>query len=135
MNQKPYQHIYHANVNVDLMEENAIQINSGIMINVYVSVKNFMHVKKIMFGILLHVIVKMENIWQVLWMIQQLFVTKADDEEIKTIPTNFNENKATCKTKNFYILLAFLLITIGLLIAASIYCYLTKYRKQLLPFH
>ena len=117
------------------MEENAIQINSGIMINVYVSVKNFMQVKKIMFGILLHVIVKMENIWQVLWMIQQLFVTKADDEEIKTIPTNFNEKKATCKTKNFYILLAFLLITIGLLIAVSIYCYLTKYRKQLLPFH
>ena len=26
--------------------------------------------------------------------------------------TNFNEKKATCKTKNFYILLSFLLITI-----------------------
>ena len=25
--------------------------------------------------------------------------------------TDFNENKATCKTQNFYILLAFLLIT------------------------
>ena len=24
-------------------------------------------------------------------------------EETKTIPTNFNEKKATCKTKNFYI--------------------------------
>ena len=31
--------------------------------------------------------------------------------------TNFNERKATCKKQNFYILLAFLLITIGLLIA------------------
>ena len=30
--------------------------------------------------------------------------------------TNFNEKKATCKTQNFYILLAFLLIIIGLLI-------------------
>ena len=52
----------HANVNVNLMEKNVIQINGGIMINVDVSVKIFMYVKKIMFGILLHVIVKMENI-------------------------------------------------------------------------
>ena len=59
-------------------------------------------------------------------------------KETKTILTNFNENKATCKTQNFYILLAFLLIAIALLIAVSIYCYLTKYRakqKHLLPFH
>ena len=34
--------------------------------------------------------------------------------------TNFNEKKATCKTQNFYILLAFLLILIALLIAVSI---------------
>ena len=54
--------IYHANVNVDLIEENVIQINGGLMINVDVSVKNVMYVKKIMFGILLHVIWKMENI-------------------------------------------------------------------------
>ena len=40
------------------MEEIVIQINGGIMINVDVSVKNVMYVKKIIFGILLHVIVK-----------------------------------------------------------------------------
>ena len=58
-----------------------------------------------------------------------------DDYETSTIPTNFNEKKATCKTQNFYILLAFLLITIALLIAVSIYCYLIKHRrKHLLPF-
>ena len=57
------------------MEENVIQINGGIMINVDVSVKN-MYAKKIMFGILLHVIVKMENICQVLWIIQRLCVMK-----------------------------------------------------------
>ena len=34
--------------------------------------------------------------------------------------TNFNEKKATCKTKNLYILLPLLLITISLLIAVSI---------------
>ena len=44
------------------MEENVIQINGGITINVDVSVKNVMHAKKIMFGILLHEAVKMENI-------------------------------------------------------------------------
>ena len=50
------------NVNVNLMEENVIRISGGIMINVDVSVKKVMYVKKIMFEILLHVIVKMENI-------------------------------------------------------------------------
>ena len=42
----------------------------------------------------------------------------------------------TCKTKNFCIVLAFLLIKITLLIAVNIYCYLIKYQtKHLLPFH
>ena len=36
------------------------------------------------------------------------------DEETKSILTNFNKRKATCKAQNFYILLAFLLITIAL---------------------
>ena len=61
MNRKRQENIYHANVNVNFMD---------------VSVKKFMHVKNIMLGILLHVNVKMENIQQVLWMIQQLSVTK-----------------------------------------------------------
>ena len=39
-------------------------------------------------------------------------VIKSYDEKIKTIPTNFNEKKVTCKAQNFYILLVFLLITI-----------------------
>ena len=42
------------------------------------------------------------------------------DEKTKTILTNLDEKKATCKTQNFYILLEFLLITIALLIAVSI---------------
>ena len=48
-------------------------------------------------------------------------------KETKAISTNFNEKKATCKTQNFYILLAFLSITIALLIVVIIYCYLIKY--------
>ena len=64
------------NVNVDLMKENVVQMVGGIMINVDVSVKKLMYVKKIMFAILLHVIAKMENIYQVLWIIQRLCVMK-----------------------------------------------------------
>ena len=40
--------------------------------------------------------------------------------------------------QNFCVLLAFLLFTVALLIAISIYCYLMKYQakqKHLLPFH
>ena len=60
---------------------------------------------------------------------------KLSQEDAKISPkdndkTNFNEKKATCKTQNFHILFAFLLITIALLIAASIYCYLIKYRAK-----
>ena len=39
MNQKFQLKIYYANVNVNLMEENVIQINDRIMINVDVTVK------------------------------------------------------------------------------------------------
>ena len=44
-------------------------------------------------------------------------VIESYDEEIKTISRNSNEKNITCKTKNSYILLVFLLITIALLIA------------------
>ena len=51
------------------------------------------------------------------------------DEVIESFKkeTNFYEKKATCKMENFYILLAFLLIIIEILIAVSIYCYLITY--------
>ena len=54
--------IYIANLNVILIKENVIQISGGITANVDVNVKNAMYVKKIIFGILLCEIVKMENI-------------------------------------------------------------------------
>ena len=69
-------------------------------------------------------------------------IIESYDEEAKTIPTNFNKKKATRKTQNFYILYAFLLITLVLLIAVSIYCYLQitviycqAKQKHLLLFH
>ena len=42
--------------------KNVSQINGGITIIVDASVKNIIYVKKIMFGIVLNVILKMENI-------------------------------------------------------------------------
>ena len=57
------------------MAKNVIQINGGITINVDASVKNVIYVKNVMFGILLHLIVKWKN-GKVLWMIQQLCVMK-----------------------------------------------------------
>ena len=103
------------------------------VINVDVSVKNVMYVKNIIFGTLLHddsAIMGDEII--------ESFDEETTDFPVKTIPTNFNEKKATCKTQNDYILLAFLLITIAFSIAVSIYCYMIKYRakqKHLLPCH
>ena len=63
---------------------------------------------------------------------------KSNNEGTKIVSKHFDEKNITCKTQNFYILFPFLLITITLLIAASIYCYLMKYQakqKQLLTFH
>ena len=80
------------------MEENVNQINGGITLNADVCVKNAMYVERIILGILLHVVVKTENIQQVLWTIMCDRIIELYDEE-----TNFNQNKATCKTQNFYI--------------------------------
>ena len=57
-------------------------------------------------------------------------VIKSYDEEIKSISTNFNKKNTTFKAQNFCILLVFLLITIALLIAICIYCYLMNYRAN-----
>ena len=56
----------------------------------------------------------------------------------ETVPTNLIEKEVTFRLKNFCILLAFLLLTIVLLIAVSSYCYLIKYlakQKHFLPYH
>ena len=49
-------------------------------------------------------------------------------DEIRNVKeTNFNKKHITCETYGFYILLAFLLTTIPLLMTVSICCYLIKY--------
>ena len=126
------------NLNVNLMEENVIQINGGITIYVDVNVKNIIYMKKIIFGTLLHVDTKLEK--YLVSVIDDSVITCDEiiEEETKIVTTNFNEANAICKTRSLYILRAFLLIAIALLIAVSIYCYLIKYKakqKQLLPFY
>ena len=52
------------------------------------------------------------------------------EEETKAFTTNINEKNVICNTKKIYIFLAFLLITVVLLIAVSIYYYLMKYKAK-----
>ena len=55
----------YTDVNVNLAIENVTQIKIGIMINVDVSAniqKNMMYVKKIIYGILAHLFMKLLNI-------------------------------------------------------------------------
>ena len=92
--------MYYANVNVNLIVESVTQIKSRIMINVDASVKNIAYVKKIIFGILLHVVVKMVNVQPVLLM-SVITCDEIIDEEKKAIPTNFNEQNIIYKTQNF----------------------------------
>ena len=51
-------------------------------------------------------------------------------EETETVTTNFNEKSTICKTKNFYISFAFLLITIALLMVVSIYFCMIKFKTN-----
>ena len=59
-------------------------------------------------------------------------------ETTKTVSNNFNEKKSKLQNKKNLYLTCFFSITIALLIAVSIYCYLIKFkakRNNLLPYH
>ena len=85
------------------MEESIIQVKSGIMINVDVGVKNILYVKKIIFGILQHVVPKMVNIniKKVLLMTQLLCVMKLKKKQ-KIFQQILMKKKNHVK-QNFYI--------------------------------
>ena len=92
------------------------------------------YVRNNTFGFLAHVFVDMEIFSECYgWFTDVVWWSYRgkDNEKI-----NFNEKKAICKIQNFYILVAFLLITIVLLIAVSIYCNLIEYQaKQNISWH
>ena len=143
MNRKHQQNISHANLNKYLMVENKIQITSGITINVAVRTKirkkhvcdknHIWNSNKCTFenGKYLGSIIADSGIMSD----ATIKVTKATPTKtvpakttpIQTISTNFNKQKVTCKLKKSYILISFLLISISLLIALSIYYCFMKY--------
>ena len=87
------------------MKQNVSQINGGTMIYVDVRVKNNIYVKKIKFGILLLVAMKMEKYLARIMDDSAIVcdeVIKPYDEEIKTIPITFNEKIKLVKHKNIY---------------------------------
>ena len=78
------------------MEENVIQIKSGITINVHASVKNI-YVEKNIFGILLHVVAKILNMY-VASIIDNSVIT-FNEAETKIVTTSYNEKKQSVKQK------------------------------------
>ena len=74
------------------MAENVIQINGGITINV-----NVMYVKQIIFETLLHVVVKMENIWESIMDGPVITCDEIIEDEAKTVTINFHKNNAISK--------------------------------------
>ena len=105
------------------MEVNANKINVGITVNVDVTLENIKYVKKIIFGALVYVVAKMVKYWASI--IANRVITC--DEIIDAKETKIFQ---ICKTKCFYILIAFLSITVALLIVVSIYCSLVEYNAQ-----
>ena len=89
------------------MEKVVIQVNGRITINADVRVNNVMYVKKIKLGILL-----LEDGKYLASTMDDSVI--ACDKVIDVEDRNFNEKNIAYKKQNFYILLAFLLITIAL---------------------
>ena len=71
------------------------------MVNFDVSVKNVMYVKEIIFGIFLHVVAKIaKNLASI---VDDSAITCDEVTESFDKEANFKENKAICKTPNYYI--------------------------------
>ena len=83
----------HVNVNINWMKQNLIQINGEIIVNIEVTVKN------IMFGILLHIIVKRKHIASIIYD-SMIMCDEAINSYDKKV--NFNEKKSVCKIQNVY---------------------------------
>ena len=129
------------------MEKNVIQINGGITINFDVSIKRHICKKyyiwnpapcsceneKYLASIMDESEITCDEIIDVNAEANSNNEVKSYEKKTKIIPNN-----KICETKSFHISLGFLLITMALLIAVIIYCYLIKYtakQKHLLSFN
>ena len=94
------------NVNVNLIAENVNQIKSGIMINLDVSLENVIYLKKdCNWSPTEHSCKNGEYLASIID--DSVIMCAEIIEETKTISTNLNEKRETCKTQNFFILLDF----------------------------
>ena len=84
------------------MKQNVSQINSGIMINVNVNVKNIINVKKKY--VWNPATCSCENRKYLASIMDDSVITCDDVIEPYNKEINLNEKKAICKTKNFYVL-------------------------------
>ena len=100
------------------MEKNVIQINGGITINACVTAKKRHACEKDY--ILNPAIFSCQNGKYLASIMDDSMITFDEIIESYDEETNFNEKKITCKTQNFYILVAFLLINKALLIDVTI---------------
>ena len=125
--------------NANSIVQLAFQIKNGVMKHVHVSVKDIVHARKIIVGILAHVFLKMVSIEKVLLMIQKLCVMNVMDivstEMTNTIATNVSTNSDGKKVRykmDCYILHTVLLvITLSMII--TIICYHYAKLKNILP--
>ena len=141
--------IYHANENISLIVENLTRIKTGITINDGVSakIKKQSWVWKRLYLASFYMYMWERSIfskcyWEFrsyVWYNYWINNNKSNENcSNRKYGNKFQQKKADCKMKNFYILLAFLLITISLLVIVSIYFFFIKNwskQKSWLPSH
>ena len=125
--------------NANSIVQLAFQIKNGVMKHVHVSVKDIVHARKIIVGILAHVFLKMVSIEKVLLMIQKLCVmnvmdilsTKMTNTVTINVSTNSDGKKVRYKMDCYILHTVLLVIMLSLII--TIICYHHSKLKNILP--
>ena len=125
--------------NANSIVQLAFQIKNGVMKHVHVSVKDIVHARKIIVGILAHVFLKMVSIEKVLLMIQKLCVmnvmdivsTKMTNTVTINVSTNSDGKKVRYKMDCYILHTVLLVITLSMTI--TIICYHYAKLKNILP--
>ena len=125
--------------NANSIVQLAFQIKNGVMKHVHVSVKDIVHARKIIVGILAHVFLKMVSIEKVLLMIQKLCVmnvmdivsTKMTNTVTINVSTNSDGKKVRYKMDCYILHNVLLVIMLSLII--TIICYHHSKLKNILP--
>ena len=125
--------------NANSIVQLAFQIKNGVMKHVHVSVKDIVHARKIIVGILAHVFLKIVSIEKILLMIQKLCVmnvmdivsTKMTNTVTINVSTNSDGKKVRYKMDCYILHTVLLVITLSMII--TIICYHYAKLKNILP--